>query len=190
MAFFGGSTSSLLFALFVLLAVNPSSARFIGNTDATTEDLLGSICSGTLDPPFCSKVIKDIPEAAQASRLDSLGQAAIPFAHSKGEETHKYVQSLVGSATNPRLKENYGSCADNYNEAVGILEEAQGMFKSKDYPGVSIRASACMTEVDTCKESFKESGTTDPSQLPQKNEYFNMLCVIILRVANKLGGAA
>lgn len=183
--------SLLLVALLALLVIDGlSSARLLdGGTGATTDDLSGDVCSGTLDPPFCHQVMKSIPGAERATSLESLGETAIAFARSEGTKTSDYAQSLAGSATSPRLKENYRSCAENYDNAVGDLEDAQGMLKNKDYPGVSTKASGSMSEVDDCGENFKPP-TTDPSQLPQKNKYFNMLSVIVLRVANKLHGAA
>lgn len=183
------SASSLLIALLILLVINLSSARLIDRPEATTDDLSDDICSGTLDPPLCFEVMKSIPGAAQSPSLKSLGETTIAFGLTEGASTQNYAKSLAASAGNPRLKENYSSCAENYGNAVGNLEDAQGMLKEGDYLGVSTMASGGMSEVDDCASNFKPP-ETDPSQLPQKNKNFNMICVIILRVANKLRGAA
>lgn len=157
-------------------------------TTSSSADLFGIVCSGTLKPPTCFKVINSIPGAAQAKDLKSLAQITIAYAISNGANTQNYIKSLASSATNPRLKEDYISCSENYDDAVGSLQEAQEYLKKGNFPTVAFRATAGMTAVDDCEDGFKSPPTTDPSQLPSRNEYFDTLCIIILRIANKLSG--
>ncbi|KAK4775846.1 hypothetical protein SAY87_023807 [Trapa incisa] len=172
------------YSIFLIaLLLRPSSLT-------TAADFSSSVCSGTLDPSRCFQVIKTIPGGGQAPSLESLCGTAISFSLSKGNQFHSYVQSLAASASNPKLKQVYSSCAENYDDFIGNLQSAQVMLKRKDYNGVSTMASSSMTEVDTCSDSFKEGSVADPSQLIDKNKYYYTLSLIILRISNKLGGAA
>ncbi|KAK4767655.1 hypothetical protein SAY86_015405 [Trapa natans] len=166
----------------IALLVGPSSLT-------TAADFSSSVCTGTLDPSRCFQVIKTIPGGGQAASLESLCGTAISFSLSKGNQFHKYVQSLAASTNNPKLKQVYSTCAENYDDFIGNLQSAQGMLKRKDYNGVSTMASSSMTEVDTCSDSFKERSAADPSRLIDTNKYYYTLSLIILRISNKLGGA-
>lgn len=78
-----------------------------GHTTATANDLFTEICTTALDPPFCLEVIRSIPEAARALRLESLAQILVDFGGSNGTEILGYVRSLVQATKSPRLKSDY-----------------------------------------------------------------------------------
>ncbi|KAK4775852.1 hypothetical protein SAY87_023813 [Trapa incisa] len=76
-------------------------------------------------------LFKTIPGAGQAASLESLEGTTISFSLSKGNQIHKYVQFLAASTKNPKLKEIYSSCAENYDDFIGNLQNGQGCSRAR-----------------------------------------------------------
>ncbi|KAJ4831807.1 hypothetical protein Tsubulata_031252 [Turnera subulata] len=148
---------------------------------AITASEITAICSSSRNPSFCLDFLKSDPRFASAD-LAGAAQIAIDVGHTEATDTLNFVQSLVQKTTDPKLQEIFKSCSSNYEEAVGVFEDAKQYLSSKDYSGAGFAVSAALDHAITCND---DSQGTDPS-LPQRNENLKSLCSLILGITNRL----
>lgn len=153
-----------------------------------SENLISLICSKSINPPLCLKALKSDPRSAQAN-LRGLGQISIDLAQASAKETSRMIELLAKNTTNRRLKGQYETCTENYDDAISNLDDAKNFLKSDDFESLNVYASAVVTDADTCEDSFVESpGTVEPQQLKQANKNLEDFANIILVIANRLAG--
>lgn len=184
MAAFYFTTAPLLFASSLLLALALALPFMI----FASENLISVICSKSINPPLCLKALKSDPRSANAN-LRSLAQISIDLAQASAKETSTMVELLTKNATNRRLKAQYQTCTENYDDAISNLADANNFLKSGDFESLNVYASAVVTDADTCEDSFVESpGSVEPRQLKQANKKLEDFANIILVIAHRLAG--
>lgn len=148
------SRTSILFTILLAFPffITHLSAR--PRAKATNNDLLNTVCSTTQNPSFCLKALKSDPRSATAD-VHGLAKISIDMARAIAVRTFGFIGSLDKRETNPQLKKRYALCSVSYDNAIGYAEAAEGSLGTQDYQSLSIQASAVMSEVDECEESFK-----------------------------------
>ncbi|KAK2980659.1 hypothetical protein RJ640_011467 [Escallonia rubra] len=180
---FSSSTRVILVSL--LLAFSLTSLTFARpNVRAQDDDLIGEVCSKTRNPSFCVQALKSDPPSGGAD-LRGLGQISIDLAQASATATSSLIDSLIKQTNDPKLRERYKSCSENYSDSIGDLGEAKGFLNSGDYGSVNIRASAALDGADTCDGGFA-GPPAEPAELKQANQKLEDLCSIILVISNRL----
>ncbi|KAL3505583.1 hypothetical protein ACH5RR_030965 [Cinchona calisaya] len=167
-------SNTLVVAFLSLALLNPTKA-----------DLVDDICSQAAnDPQYCVQRLRSDPRSSSAD-LPTLAQITIGFAQSDTKSTADLVKSLEQQATDPKLKERYKSCLENYNGALNDLNDCTNDLKKKDYPSLNIHASAAGTEADTCDDNFSDP-PIEPDNLKKASKHVQDLTFVICAIANKL----
>ncbi|XP_022933241.1 pectinesterase inhibitor-like [Cucurbita moschata] len=152
---------------------------------ASQDDIVSTICKKTRNPSFCFNVLK----SAGTTDLKGLATFTLNLAHDKVAQTRALALSLASKETDPKLKERYATCAEQYDDAADDIEDGKNDLGEGDYNGVNIKASAAMTEVGDCLDSFTQP-PKDPSALSGNGKTVEDICSIILVIANLLLGRA
>lgn len=173
--------NSIILSAYSLLAFFLS--LVLSTHAASSNDVVSTICSRTRNPPFCTNVLK----SAGTTELKGLATFTLNLARTRAGESRVLAQSLASKAADPKLKERYASCAENYDDAVGDIDDAGKNLASGDYNGVNVHASGAMTEADDCQDNFAQP-PTDPSALSANAKALEDICSIILVIANLLLG--
>lgn len=147
----------------------------------STNNLASSICPKTRNPPFCARVLK----SAGNIDMKALATYTLNLAHTNVGKSLALVKSLASKTTNSQLKKRYLSCSENYDEAMGDIENAEKYLAIADFNGVNIATSGVMTTVDDCQDNFKQL-PIDTSLLPKNGRTLNDICSIILVISNLL----
>ncbi|XVE90876.1 hypothetical protein DITRI_Ditri20bG0111400 [Diplodiscus trichospermus] len=184
MAFFGSS--------FLLVAL--SVAFFFTNVPTfaepgrnITDAEISTICSKTLSPSFCSRVLTNKTLHANQTDLHGLAKISIGLALAFANETHAAIDPLIKAARNYNEREGYVLCSKNYEEAIHALRDAQRMLSKQDYRGVRVEALAAAAEAKACEHDVGiPSSPYNPSPLQEKNKNFNNYCNIIWAITNRL----
>ncbi|KAI3869247.1 hypothetical protein MKX03_024000 [Papaver bracteatum] len=99
---------------------------------------------------------------------------------------HTYIEGILKDAKEePRAKIYLENCMEFYSTAAERFQQAVESFNSKDYDTSLVRVSAAMTEADTCKIGFTESGV-DFSLLKKQDYDFNQLTKISVKTIAKI----
>ncbi|KAK3042224.1 hypothetical protein RJ639_001344 [Escallonia herrerae] len=121
---------------------SPASHAFARpNVRAQADDLIGEVWSKTRNPSFCVQALKSDPRSGSAD-FHGLGQISIDLEQASATATSGLIDLLIKQTNDPKLRERYKSCSENYSDAIGDLGEAKGFLNSSDYGSVNIRASA------------------------------------------------
>ncbi|CAN1121542.1 Pectinesterase inhibitor [Linum perenne] len=183
MANFNPSSSfSNLLPLILLIVIVVPSATAISASD------ISQICEKSMDTTLCLSFLQSTPGISTAD-LVGVGGIILDVTSKKAADTKDYVKTLLGKATDHKLKEAYKTCLENYDDAVGDISEAKASLASKDYESTNIRTSAAQTEMDTCGSAVKGITYDDgDTELLEKNRHlFNVLDIVLI-IANKLKG--
>ncbi|KAE8647022.1 hypothetical protein Csa_019099 [Cucumis sativus] len=119
--------------LIIISLIGVLSFTIISNV-ASSNDVVSTICLKTSNPQFCSSVLK----SAGTTDLKGLVVYTLNLAHTNAEKSLTLANSLAKTATNPQLKQQYSSCAESYDEAIGDIENAQKDLALGDFNGVNI----------------------------------------------------
>ncbi|KAI9195419.1 hypothetical protein LWI28_015547 [Acer negundo] len=160
--------------LGVLLFITPSNA---------SSKIINDICAKTKVPSSCIELLESTPGAA-TTNLKGLGQITLDLAHSSAVKTFGQINSLIPKTTDPKLKEIYKTCSEQYNDAIGDLKDAETKFNQGDYFSMNTKASAAMTEAGDCSDETAKLAI-DPS-VKKGNVEFDHICSIILAISNNL----
>ncbi|KAF7837672.1 pectinesterase inhibitor-like [Senna tora] len=119
--------------------------------------------------------------------LTCMAEYAINIAKEKAAIAHSTLGTMVQTTPEIRLKQHYHACLEHYTDAMDNIEKVQKSYETKDFFGMNIAASALMTNVDDCETS--EAPGYDPSvDLKRKNEELEYASIILMILANQLGG--
>lgn len=147
----------------------------------STNDVISTICVKTRNPPFCTSVLK----STGSTDLKGLATYTLNLAHTNAGKSLTLAKSMAKVVTNPQLKKRYLSCSENYDEAIGDIENAEKNLAIGDFNGVNIATSGVMTTIDDCQDNFKQP-PTDKSSLLKNGKTLNDICSIILVISNLL----
>ncbi|XP_027182386.1 pectinesterase inhibitor-like [Coffea eugenioides] len=117
-------------------------------------------------------VLNSIPRTPGAS-LEDLAQISIDLAESHANSTYKLIESLARKTNDPKLKDVYQACLENYEESIDSL---------------ALFASAAETGADTCEDGFSEGSYPEAPEIKQANQKLEDLCsiIIVLVISNRL----
>ncbi|KAA0054581.1 pectinesterase inhibitor-like [Cucumis melo var. makuwa] len=149
----------------------------------SSNNVVSTICPKTSNLPFCSSVLK----SAGTTDLKGLAIYTLNLAHTNARKSLTLANSLAKSTTNPQLKQRYFSCAENYDEAVGDIENAQKNLALGDFNAVNIVTSGAMTEINDCQDKLAQP-SKNTLLLLKNGKTINDICNIILVVSNLLRG--
>ncbi|CAK9328927.1 unnamed protein product [Citrullus colocynthis] len=153
----------------------------VGTTPSNNVE--SSICPKTRNPSFCRSVLK----SGGSTDLKALATYTLNLAHANAAKSMTLAKSLASTTTNSQLKKLYLSCSENYNNAMGDIENAQNYLATSDFNGVNLATSGVMTAVDDCQDSF-EQPLIDTSLLLENGKTLIDICSIILVISNLLPG--
>ncbi|XAR62528.1 Pectinesterase [Bertholletia excelsa] len=153
----------------------------------SSADLISDVCKTTQNPSLCEQTLRSDPHAAGAD-LKGLGFISIGISQTNAKQTSGIIASLQKQATDPKLKERLGTCAETNSDAIDNLNEANQALKNNDIATFRTRASAALDGPVTCDDSF-EGPPAEPSQLQQANKKLEGLISTVLAVGAKLGGS-
>ncbi|KAL3500782.1 hypothetical protein ACH5RR_039875 [Cinchona calisaya] len=154
------------------------------NNIKVSKSLIADICKTTLNPPFCAQVLNSKPPGTS---LKELAEFSIKLAEIHAKKTHDdLIVKLLEKERNPRLKDVYESCKENYEDSIDSLNDGKKALNSGDFGGLNNFASAAETDADTCQEGFEEGSFAEPPQVKQANKKLEDLSSIILSISNKL----
>ncbi|KAA0057122.1 pectinesterase inhibitor-like [Cucumis melo var. makuwa] len=148
---------------------------------ASSTDVISTICQKTLNPPFCSSVLK----STGTTNIKGLAVYTLNLAHTNAKKSLILANSLAKTTTNPQLKQRYSSCAESYDAAVSDIENAQKDLAIGDFNGVNIVTSGAMTEIDDCQDKFVQPPNVT-SLLLKNCKTLKDICNIILVISNLL----
>ena len=176
---FGNSFLLVSLLLTFLLFTTLSYAR-------PTNDLISDICSKTRNPTACSQALRSDHRSASAD-LKGLGQIGIDLAQASAKTTYNLIASLEKTTSDPKLKGRYSSCLENYDDAIGYLDDCRRFLWSGDYGSLSTYASAVLDEPETCQDSFEDPPAAPP-QLQLGNQKLENLSSVNLAISSRLFG--
>ncbi|TYJ96375.1 pectinesterase inhibitor-like [Cucumis melo var. makuwa] len=148
---------------------------------ASSIDVISTICPKTSNPPYCSSVLK----SAGTTNIKGLAVYTLNLAHANAKKSLTLANSLAKTTTNPQLKQQYSSCAESFDGAVGDIENAQKDMAIGDFNGVNIVISGAMTEIDDCQDKFVQPPKVTSSLL-KNGKTLKDICSIILVISNLL----
>ncbi|EOA39303.1 hypothetical protein CARUB_v10012316mg [Capsella rubella] len=154
----------------------------IGSSYAITSSEMSAICVKTLNPSFCLNFLN--PKFASPN-LQALAKTTLDATQSRAKQTFKRLQSIIDGGVDPRSKLAYRSCLDEYESAIGNLEEAYEHLASGDGMGMNMKVSAALDGADTCLDDVKRLRSVDASVVNNSKAIKN-ICGIALVIANML----
>ncbi|TYK02952.1 pectinesterase inhibitor-like [Cucumis melo var. makuwa] len=177
-----GVYSSIMVFLFGLLLSNTYAIPLNANTIPSNGDILVSnICPQTSNPSFCASIL----ESANNIDLKALIAYGLNLAHTNAGKSMTLAKALAVLTTNPRLKKQYLSCFENYDEAMCDIEKAKSDLAFGDYNGVNLAISDAMMIADDCHDNFEQS-LKDMSLLPNNTRTLKDIYSIILVISSIL----
>ncbi|KAF8095188.1 hypothetical protein N665_0339s0057 [Sinapis alba] len=154
----------------------------IGSSYAITSSEMSTICDKTLDPSFCLDFLNS---EFSSPNLQALAKATLDATKVRATQTFKRLQSIIDGGVDPRSKLAYRSCLDEYENAIGNLEEAFEHLASGEGEGLNTKVSAALDGADTCLDYVKRLRSVDDSVLNNSKGIKN-LCGITLVISNIL----
>lgn len=154
----------------------------IGSSYAITSSEMSAICDKTLNSSFCLNFLN---QKFATPNLQALAKTTLDATQTKATETFKKIQSIIDGGVDPRSKLAYRSCLDEYEMAIGNLEEAIEHLASGDGMGMNMKVSAALDGADTCLDDVKRLRSVDGSVLNNSKGIKN-LCGIALVISNML----
>ncbi|XP_031253012.1 pectinesterase inhibitor 1-like [Pistacia vera] len=171
------SVLSCFLLAFLLFA--PSQLHARDYRSKVTIDLLNELCSKTNNPSFCSVVLKLNLE----STLPIVAQRTLDLAHDKATTTLSLIGSLIKKTTDPELRKEYVSCYDDYDKAIGEVENGKKALSSNVFYKLGLEANHAIDKANRCRMELKVPA---PNALLSEQEEFKNLCNIIYVISNYL----
>ncbi|CAL1377865.1 unnamed protein product [Linum trigynum] len=146
-----------------------------------------ALCEKSINHTFCLNFLNSTAGIPAADLLGA-GEITLNASLHEAQDTRNYVKTLVGQTTiDPKQKQSYETCLDNYDVAIGAISEAKASLLSGDYETANIEISAAQTDSDTCNDEVKGAAAA-AAELVERNDYlFNVLDVALV-ITNKLAG--
>ncbi|XP_042065509.1 pectinesterase inhibitor-like [Salvia splendens] len=144
-------------------------------------DLIADLCTKYNNPSICNQALRSDPRSKGA---DARGLARIALDNSlSATQTSINVAKSVSSPSN---KDKIDTCIENFDDAVGNLQEAKPLIPKLDRPNISTlqtKGSTALTDVRTCSEEF---GASEPTKLKQATNKAYTFIQLLLIIANTL----
>ncbi|KAL0853835.1 hypothetical protein Bca101_058987 [Brassica carinata] len=161
--------------MFLLLVTSSSYGRF---TMKISEGDISTICSKTKNPSFCLNFFKSTP-ATKTLDLFDVAKFLINDASQDASVTQKQFESLAKSTADPRSKNIYIQCLENYKNALGEFDAAIKALEAKDNASLNIKVSAAMTDGDSCNSELP-SVKPNPQLLKQISDIDNPSGIVLV----------
>ncbi|XP_009622734.2 pectinesterase inhibitor-like [Nicotiana tomentosiformis] len=127
----------------------------------STTDLIPSVCKKTINQTFCLEILGSNPEAKTA-HLFTLEKIAINLTITQVNATNDKIQSLLLKEKDPKLRNLYGNCSSNYEDAFAFLDQANLYLQSKQFWEVIYSARDACQDITFCEQSFKKAALHFP----------------------------
>ncbi|XP_074382391.1 pectinesterase inhibitor-like [Apium graveolens] len=137
--------------------------------------LINSICAKARNHALCHQVLNSV-----TADRGGLGQISTNVALAKAQNALNLVKTLAQKASDPRTKDQYKTCLEEYGDALDDLQESKAAFGKNDFGTANIKASAADTDVDTCSDD----GPNVAPQLKAANQENADYIDIVLAVSN------
>ncbi|KDP28188.1 hypothetical protein JCGZ_13959 [Jatropha curcas] len=137
--------------------------------------LVEQVCEHSHNKTKCIESFNSNPTSEGAS-LEQLGVLAIKLAVQNATYTSLYMQQFLGNQTlDPAVQQAVSHCAEQYSNASQELEDSIDALSTDDRHTVFTWVSAAITNIESCEDKLKESGSPD-SVLLARNAMFRFLC--------------
>ncbi|CAI0422567.1 unnamed protein product [Linum tenue] len=183
MALFNYSLFSLVSVLLIIFCAFRLSAASFRVELAPSQ--VAALCKESINHTFCLDFLNSTAGIPAADLLGA-GKITLKVGRDKALDARKCVKALLAQTTDPKLKESYKTCMENYGDATDAISAAKASLVAKDYATANIKISAAQTDADTCDDEVK--GLPAAAELGERNRYLFNLLNIGLLITNKLGG--
>ncbi|KAL1193102.1 Pectinesterase inhibitor 1 [Cardamine amara subsp. amara] len=146
----------------------------IGSSYAITSSEMSTICDKTLDPSFCLNFLNS---KFSSPNIQALAKTTLDATKARATQTFKRLQSIIDGGVDPRSKLAYRSCLDEYEGAIGNIEEAFEHLASGDGMGMNMKVSAALDGADACLDDVKRLSSVDNAVVNNSKGIKN-LCVM------------
>nr|XP_009622734.1 pectinesterase inhibitor-like [Nicotiana tomentosiformis] len=175
--------SSSQFSLLILFLNLFLLTGFTFARGISTTDLIPSVCKKTINQTFCLEILGSNPEAKTA-HLFTLEKIAINLTITQVNATNDKIQSLLLKEKDPKLRNLYGNCSSNYEDAFAFLDQANLYLQSKQFWEVIYSARDACQDITFCEQSFKKAALHFP--LSKYNHVLSLLFDIIVVISSML----
>ncbi|KAH6831758.1 hypothetical protein C2S53_008377 [Perilla frutescens var. hirtella] len=141
-------------------------------------DLIGDLCSRSNNPSLCNQVLRSDPRSGGS---DARGLAEI--AVENAESSTKSAINVAKSVVNGGNKNNIDTCIENFNNAVGTLEDSKPLIRKGDRGSIGdlkTKGSAVLTDLNTCADDFPN----EPTQLKEATARAYTISQLFLIIVN------
>nr|KYP56602.1 Pectinesterase inhibitor 1 [Cajanus cajan] len=144
------------------------------------------ICQGTLNPSFCSSLLKN-----QNESYFHIAQYTLDVARANVTNTINLIKKLIAHSTkDPTEKTHFRSCLYSFgpNGVLGDINYAHFLFKRKEYEAMSVAIASIQSDIDDCtkRKSPSDAPYHDPSQLSKYIHVVELVANVILIFAKYL----
>lgn len=146
-------------------------------------NLIPNVCKQIKNETFCEEILGSNPKS-KTTNLFTLEYIAINLTISHVNATNDKVNSLLLDEKDSKLRNIYGNCSINYEEAVDFLEQAKLYLEYKQFWDLGYYAKDANLDTTFCEESFKKANL--PSPLTNDNYILSLLIDIIVVISNML----
>ncbi|KAL5717580.1 hypothetical protein ACHQM5_010562 [Ranunculus cassubicifolius] len=172
-----------LFFFITFLSFSANSARLL------VEDLITTTCSRTYYVDLCLSTLR-ADTRSQKADLKGLAKIALDISHANATNIISHLrESKPQNDASGHLKSYYLSCVedcvDEYQDALGNLEEANTALDSNWFATADSFTTAAMTDSETCEDGFIDYEDIK-SPLTEKNRMFSNLCSNALAILDIL----
>ncbi|PHT71832.1 hypothetical protein T459_22617 [Capsicum annuum] len=146
-------------------------------------DFIPSVCKQIKNQTFCEEILGSNPKSKKAN-LFSLEDITINLTISQINVTNNKVNSLLLKEKCSNLRNIYGNCSINYEDAMAFLEQAKLYLEYKQFWDLGYYAKDANLDIISCEESFKLANFSSP--LANDNYILVLLNNIIVVISNML----
>ncbi|KAL7089633.1 hypothetical protein ACP275_13G196400 [Erythranthe tilingii] len=170
-------TSSVLIVVIFMSVTLSSTGHKITDTQ------IKHLCSKTHNFNGCYKLLKSDYHSVHVD-LQGLAGLSIDLALKVGNKSNSYLNSLAEETHDSQLRNVYGLCSDNYNDAIHDLEVAKENLNTGSYSKMPVQIKDAFKETESCNDLLETS--TDPADIKKKNRHFQFLISIVMVISINL----
>ncbi|KAL7131253.1 hypothetical protein ABFS83_13G186000 [Erythranthe nasuta] len=172
-------TSSVLIVVIFMSVTLSSTGHKITDTQ------IKHLCSKTHNFNGCYKLLKSDYHSVHVD-LQGLAGFSLDLALKVGNKISSYLNSLAEETHDSQLRNVYGLCSDNYNDAIHDLEVAKENLNTGSYSKMPVQIKDAFEETENCKDLLDISTSTDPADIKKKNRHFQFLISIVMVISINL----
>ncbi|KAL0376321.1 UNVERIFIED_CONTAM: Pectinesterase inhibitor [Sesamum calycinum] len=156
-----GLPFALIMPFFFFFFILSNTKLFLRVSAKTSNDLISDVCKRTRTPTLCLHILKSNGRARKASSPLQLGEVSTDLSKSSAKATRNMILFSSLRTRDKGLKEQYKSCAANYDSALYYINIANHYLKGGDYASVGRYAAAALNEPISCRHNFASAEPAD-----------------------------